>query len=83
MNCCEFPLLFQDHGREDEPAGPSSATLSRARVKSDVFLMMARRVFWKYLSEGYTNRWTSLCRTDNLDGGCRVSLSCSLLAHEH
>ena len=39
--------------------GPSASTFSRARYKLDIFMMMARRQFWK--TRSFASHWLSLC----------------------
>lgn len=39
--------------------GPQGATMSKAKYRLDVFLMMCRRQQW--LEEGLQSRWVSLC----------------------
>lgn len=52
-------LQLLDAVEVDDHVGPGGSTLSKARYKLDLFLMLCRQEQW--LEEGLSSRWVSLC----------------------
>ena len=50
-----------DEENDAPPSGPSASTFSRARYKLDIFMMVARRQYWKSRANSFASHWLSLC----------------------
>ena len=50
--------------------GPSAATFTRARYKLDIFMMIARREFWRSRVNNFASHWLSLCTLPGCADSC-------------